>query len=78
VTADVEEGAAVAEAVLEVGQVVADTVEGAEPLDKAGGDLPSRNLSPLAAALCPTVGANCRGNLETVAMGWLIEGARRW
>jgi hypothetical protein len=20
----------------------------------------------------------CRGNLETVAMGWLIEGARRW
>jgi hypothetical protein len=20
----------------------------------------------------------CRGNLETVAMGWLIDGARRW
>jgi hypothetical protein len=39
---------------------------------------PGRNLTPLAAALCPTVGANCRGNLETVAMGWLIEGARRW
>jgi hypothetical protein len=37
--ADVEEGAAVAEAVLEVGQVVVDAVEGAEPLDKAGGDL---------------------------------------
>jgi hypothetical protein len=27
------------EAVLEVGKVVADVVEGAEPLDKAGGDL---------------------------------------
>jgi hypothetical protein len=39
VTADIEEGAAVAEAVLEVGQVVANAVEGAEPLDKAGGDL---------------------------------------
>jgi hypothetical protein len=39
VAADVEEGAAVVEAVLEVGQVVADAVEGAEPLDKAEGDL---------------------------------------
>jgi hypothetical protein len=39
VAADVEEGAIVAEAILEVGQVVVDTVEGAEPLDKAGGDL---------------------------------------
>jgi hypothetical protein len=39
VAADVEEGAAVIEAVLEVGQVVADTVEGAEPPDKARGDL---------------------------------------
>jgi hypothetical protein len=39
VAADVEEGAAVAEAILEVGQVVADAVEGAEPLDEAGGDL---------------------------------------
>jgi hypothetical protein len=39
VTADVEEGAAVSEAVLEVGQVVADAVEGAKPPDKAGGDL---------------------------------------
>jgi hypothetical protein len=39
---------------------------------------PGRNLTPLAAALSPTVGANYRGNLETVAMGWLIEGARRW
>jgi hypothetical protein len=37
--ADVEEGATVAEAVLEVGQVVVDAVEGAEPPDKAGGDL---------------------------------------
>jgi hypothetical protein len=39
VAADVEEGAVVAEAVLEVGQVVVDTVEGAKPLDEAGGDL---------------------------------------
>jgi hypothetical protein len=39
---------------------------------------PGRNLTPLAVALCPTVGANYRGNLETVAMGRLIEGARRW
>jgi hypothetical protein len=39
VAADVEEGAAVAEAVLEVGQVVVDAVKGAEPPDKAGGDL---------------------------------------
>jgi hypothetical protein len=38
---------------------------------------PGRNLTPLAAALCPTVGANCHGNLEIVAMGWLNEGARR-
>jgi hypothetical protein len=36
---DIEEAAAVAEAVLEVGQVVADAVEGVEPPDKAGGDL---------------------------------------
>jgi hypothetical protein len=39
VAADAEEGAAVIEAVLEVGQVVADTVEGAKPPDKARGDL---------------------------------------
>jgi hypothetical protein len=39
VAVDVEEGAAVAEAILKVGQVVADAVEGAEPLDEAGGDL---------------------------------------
>jgi hypothetical protein len=37
--ADVEEGAAVAKAVLKAGKVVADAVEGAEPLDEAGGDL---------------------------------------
>jgi hypothetical protein len=84
VAVDVEEGAA-AEAVPEAVQVVADAVEGAEPPDEAGGDLlagdrwdPDRNLTPLAVALCPTVGANYRGNLETVAMGRLIEGARRW
>jgi hypothetical protein len=39
VAADVEEGAAITEAVLEVGQVVADAVEGAEPPDKDEGDL---------------------------------------
>jgi hypothetical protein len=39
VAADVEEGAAVVEAVLEVGQVVADAVKGAEPPYKAEGDL---------------------------------------
>jgi hypothetical protein len=37
--ADIEEGAAVAEAVLEVGQVVIDAVKGAKPPDKAKGDL---------------------------------------
>jgi hypothetical protein len=39
VAADVEEGAVVAEAVLEAGEIVTDAVKGAEPLDKAGGDL---------------------------------------
>jgi hypothetical protein len=39
VAADVEEGAAIAEAIFEVGEIVANAVEGAEPLDKAGGDL---------------------------------------
>jgi hypothetical protein len=39
VAANVEEGATVVEAILEVGQVVADAVKGAKPPDKAGGDL---------------------------------------
>jgi hypothetical protein len=73
VAADIEEGAAVAEAVLEAGQVVADAFEGAKPPDEAGGDPlagdPGRNLTPIIAACCPMVGANCRGNLETVAKG---------
>jgi hypothetical protein len=30
---------------------------------------PSRNFTPVAAAHCPTVGANCRAILVTVAMG---------
>jgi hypothetical protein len=30
---------------------------------------PGWNLTPVTAARCPTVGANCRGNLETIAMG---------
>jgi hypothetical protein len=39
VAADVEKGAAVAEAILEAGKIVADAVKGAKPPDKAGGDL---------------------------------------
>jgi hypothetical protein len=39
VATDVEEGAVVAEAILEAGKIVADAVEGAKPPDKAGGDL---------------------------------------
>jgi hypothetical protein len=39
VATDVEEGATVAKAVLEAGKIVTDTVEGVNPLDKAGGDL---------------------------------------
>jgi hypothetical protein len=39
VAADIEEGAVVAEAVLEGGKIVADAVEGAEPPDEAEGDL---------------------------------------
>jgi hypothetical protein len=39
VTADIEEGATIAEAILEVGQVVADAVKGVEPPDEAGGNL---------------------------------------
>jgi hypothetical protein len=30
---------------------------------------PGQNLTPVVAAHCPMVGANCRGNLETIAMG---------
>jgi hypothetical protein len=76
VAADVEEGAIVAEAVLEAGKVFADAVEGAEPPDKTGATVspwvdgdPDRNFTLVAAARCPTVGANCLGILETVAMG---------
>jgi hypothetical protein len=35
---------------------------------RVDGDL-GQNFTPVAAAHCPTVGANCRGILETVAMG---------
>jgi hypothetical protein len=76
VVADVEEGTAIAKAFLEVGEVVADAVEGVEPLDKAGGTFsprvdgdPGRNITPVAATRCPMVGTNCRGILRTVAMG---------
>jgi hypothetical protein len=30
---------------------------------------PGQNFTPVAAACCPTVGTNCRGILEMVAMG---------
>jgi hypothetical protein len=30
---------------------------------------PGRNLTPVTTVRCPTVGANCHGNLETVAVG---------
>jgi hypothetical protein len=46
VAADVKEGATVAEAILKVGQVVADAVEGTEPPDEAGGDLFARGSRP--------------------------------
>jgi hypothetical protein len=39
VAADIEEGAVVTEAILEAGQIVADAVEGTEPLDEVEGDL---------------------------------------
>jgi hypothetical protein len=39
VAADVEEGATIAKAVVKADKVVGDLVEGAEPPDKAGGDL---------------------------------------
>jgi hypothetical protein len=35
---------------------------------RVNGD-PGRNFTPVAAARCPMVGANCRGILRTVAMG---------
>jgi hypothetical protein len=77
VATDVEEGAAVTEAILEAVEVVADAVEGAESPDKAkatflprvDGD-PGRNFTSIAAACCPMVGANCRGILMTVAI-WM-------
>jgi hypothetical protein len=76
VAADIEEGAIVAEAVLEEGKLLLmqsrvpnlQTRPEATLLPGIDGD-PGRNLTPVVAACCPTVGANCRGNLETVAMG---------
>jgi hypothetical protein len=79
VAVNVEEGAA-AEALPDAVQVVADAVQTRPEANLSPGidGDPGRNLTPLTAALCSTVGANYRGNLETVAMGRLIEGARRW
>jgi hypothetical protein len=53
VAANVEEGAAVAEAVLEAREIVADAVEGAEPLDEAGTSL--RSSPCVAPRWAPTV-----------------------
>jgi hypothetical protein len=39
VATDIEEGADVAEAILEAGEIIADAVEGAKSPDEAGGDL---------------------------------------
>jgi hypothetical protein len=76
VAADVEEGATVAEAILEAGEVSLmqskvpnlQTRPEATFSPRVDGD-PSWNFTPVATAHCPTVGANCRGILETVAMG---------
>jgi hypothetical protein len=76
VAADVEEGAAIVKAVLKVGEVVAYVVKGANLQTRpeatfsprVNGD-PDQNVTPVAAARCPTVGANCRGILRTVAIG---------
>jgi hypothetical protein len=79
--ADIGEGAAITEAVLKVGEVVADAVESVKSKvpnlqtrpkatfsPRVNGD-PGRNFTSVAAARCPMAGANCRGILETVAMG---------
>jgi hypothetical protein len=76
VVADVEEGAAVVEAVLEAARLSLtqsrvpnlQTRSEATFSPKVDGDL-GRNLTPVATARCPTVGANFHGNLEIVAMG---------
>jgi hypothetical protein len=56
VTADVEEGAAVAEAVLKAVEVVVDAINGAEPQDKAcPAETLLRSLSHDAPRWSPTV-----------------------
>jgi hypothetical protein len=52
VATNVEEGATIAEAILEVGQVVVDAVKGAKPLDKARGDF-------LFGGSCPELDSAC-------------------
>jgi hypothetical protein len=82
VAVDVEEGAT-AKAIPEVVPLMQSRVPNLQTRPEAtlspgiDGD-PGQNLIPLATALCSTVGANYHGNLETVAMGRLIEGAQRW
>jgi hypothetical protein len=76
VAADVKEGAAAAEAVPDQAKLslMQSRVPNLQTRPEAtlspgiDGDL-GRNLTPVVAARCPTVGANCCGNLETVAMG---------
>jgi hypothetical protein len=76
VAADVEERADVAEAILEAGEVslMQPKVPNLQTRPEAtfsprfDGD-PGRNFTPVVAARCPMVGANCHGILRTVAIG---------
>jgi hypothetical protein len=76
-TADIEEGAVVAEAVLEAVEVVIDAIETVSNLrtrakatfsPRVDGD-PGWNFTLVTVARCPMVGANWRGILMTVAIG---------
>jgi hypothetical protein len=74
--ADVEEGANVAKPVLEAGEVslMQPKVSNLQTRPEATFSLrfdgdPSRNFTPVVAARCPMVGANCHGILRTVAIG---------
>jgi hypothetical protein len=76
VATDVEEGADVAKAVLEAGEVSLmqpkvlnlQTRREATFSPRFDGD-PGQKFTPVAVARCPMVGANCRGILRTVAIG---------
>jgi hypothetical protein len=76
VDADIEEGAAVAKPFLK--QAKLSLTQSKVPnlqtrpevtFSPRADEGPGWNMTPIAAARCPMVGANCRGNLETIAMG---------